>query len=48
MVKWLFVTPGWALADSRARQLLRRLRICAAVWNGGIIAFWAVALVGLR
>ncbi len=37
-LKWLFVTPSWIRTDARALQLLRRLRICAAVWNFGIIA----------
>ncbi len=35
--KWLFVTPSWARGDRRAEQLLRRLRICVAVWNGGLV-----------
>jgi len=37
-IKWLFVTPSWIRTDARAEQLLRRLRIRAAVWNFGVIA----------
>ncbi|SRR6266568_3545047 len=44
-MKWLFITPSWARADARAQQLLRRLRICVAVWNGGIVAAFVAAFV---
>ena len=46
-VKWLFLTPSWARADARAQQLLRRLRICAAVWNCGLVATFVAAAAGL-
>jgi hypothetical protein len=46
-LKWLFVTPSWARADARARQLLRRLRICVAVWNCGLVGAFVAAAVGL-
>ncbi len=37
-LKWLLVTPSWIRSDAHAQQLLLRLRICVAVWNGGLIA----------
>lgn len=46
-MKWVFITPPWARADGRAQQLLRRLRVCVAVWNGGIIAALVAAVAGL-
>ncbi len=46
-LKWLFITPPWARADARAKKLLRRLRICVAVWNCGLVAAFTAAAVGL-
>lgn len=41
-MKWTLVTPEWARADDRARSLLRRMRICVAVWNVGVLAVGVV------
>ncbi len=46
-LKWLFITPSWARADTRARQLLLRLRICVTVWNCGIVAAFVAVVLGL-
>jgi hypothetical protein len=46
-LKWLFITPTWARADARSQQLLRRLRICVAVWNCGVVAAFIAAIAGL-
>lgn len=43
-MKSVFVTPEWARADERARSLLRRMRVCVAVWNVGVIAVPVIAV----
>jgi hypothetical protein len=40
---WLFVTPEWIKLSAQAKRLLRRLRICVAIWNLGIIISLAIA-----
>ena len=42
---WLFVTPEWIKQSSQARRLLKRLRICVAVFNLGIIVPLVIAAV---
>jgi hypothetical protein len=47
---WLFRAPTWVQQDPEAQRLLRRLRICAAVWNVGVLIAFAVqmTLTGMR
>jgi hypothetical protein len=42
---WLFRTPRWVVGDERAETLLRRLRRSVAVWNVGLVALVAFALL---
>ncbi len=44
---WLFSTPEWIRSDEKARQLIRRLRILALVWNGSVLVLIAVAIIGI-
>ena len=44
LTSWVHATPTWAISDRRARGLLRRLRVCMALWFIGApatAALWA-------
>jgi hypothetical protein len=39
VLQWIVKTPVWTQTDDRAQTLLRRLRICAVIWNVGFVLF---------
>jgi len=46
--RWLFRTPGWMQASPQAMRLLRRFRVCVAVWNIGLLTLLAIVAVTIR
>lgn len=42
---WLFLTPDWIRQHASTKLWLRRFRLCALVWNVGVLAMvWAGSL----
>ena len=45
---WLFTTPAWIKNDAVVSFNLIRLRICAFVWNVGIMALMVFIFISLQ
>jgi hypothetical protein len=42
---WPLMTPDWTKQSTEGKKLIKRLRVCVAIWNLGFIAWLAILYV---